>query len=71
MSWATWRPGKRLLWPLPYEALPDKVLPDKVLPDKVLPDKVLPYHNSHNTSPPSLRCRASRSLITPRLVLII
>ena len=29
------------------------------------------YHNSHSTSPPRLRCRASRSLITPRLVLMI
>ena len=29
------------------------------------------YHSSHSTSPPRFRCRASRSLITPRLVLMI
>jgi hypothetical protein len=29
------------------------------------------YQSSHNTSPPSFFCRASRSLITPRLVLMI
>ena len=29
------------------------------------------YQTSQSTSPPSLRCRASRSLITPRLVLMI
>ena len=29
------------------------------------------YHSSQSTSPPRFRCRASRSLITPRLVLMM